>query len=63
MRRILFVRTYIASGNAVLDVAGRAADLERSVSDAIEARYGFRREVLGAEGARAGRSAGLRPVD
>lgn len=50
------VRTYIASGNAVLDAPGPAAGpeqtvpkqtiSERTISDAIQKRYGFRREVF-----------------
>ena len=40
------VRTYIASGNAVLDVPGDAAHFDRSVEAAITAKYGFVREVI-----------------
>ncbi len=43
------VRTYIASGNAVLDVPGgqdAVLAFDRSVSDAIERRYGYRRDVV-----------------
>ena len=40
------VRTYIASGNAVLDVPGDAARFDRAVEAAITERYGFVREVI-----------------
>ena len=40
------VRTYIASGNAVVDVPGDAAAFDRAVEDAVERDFGFRREVI-----------------
>jgi uncharacterized protein (DUF1697 family) len=40
------VRTYIASGNAVLDVPGNADAFDRAVERAIEERYGYVREVI-----------------
>lgn len=40
------VRTYIASGNAVLDVPGDPAAFDRAVEDAVERGYGFRRDVI-----------------
>ena len=40
------VRTYIASGNAVLDVPGNAAEFDRSVEKALTAKYGYTREVI-----------------
>ncbi len=40
------MRTYIASGNAVLDVPGDPAVFDRAVEDAVERRYGFRRDVV-----------------
>jgi uncharacterized protein (DUF1697 family) len=40
------VRTYIASGNAVLDVDGNSATFDRRVEKAITDRYGFVREVI-----------------
>lgn len=40
------VQTYVASGNAVGDFAGSAAELEKRVSAEIEARHGIRREVF-----------------
>ncbi|MGA8988437.1 DUF1697 domain-containing protein [Aeromicrobium sp.] len=39
------VATYIASGNLVADVPGRAADFDRALERAIEARFGWFREV------------------
>lgn len=40
------VRTYIASGNAVLDVPGKADDFDRKVERAVKDRYGYFREVI-----------------
>lgn len=40
------VRTYIASGNAVLDVPGDPAAFDRAVEDAVERAFGFRRDVI-----------------
>ncbi|MDH6180147.1 uncharacterized protein (DUF1697 family) [Microbacteriaceae bacterium SG_E_30_P1] len=40
------VRTYIASGNAVLDLGGEPDDFARSVERELESRYGYRREVM-----------------
>ena len=40
------VRTYIASGNAVVTIAGDAATFDRSVEAAVEAKYGYFREVM-----------------
>lgn len=40
------VRTYIASGNAVLDVPGDPAAFDRAVEDAVERDFGFRRDVI-----------------
>ena len=40
------VRTYIASGNAVLDVPGDPDAFDRAVERAIEERYGYFREVI-----------------
>lgn len=40
------VRTYIASGNAVLDVPGDPDAFDRAVEDAIERSFGFRRDVV-----------------
>jgi uncharacterized protein (DUF1697 family) len=40
------VRTYIASGNAVVDVPGDHDVFDRSVERAVEQRYGYRREVM-----------------
>lgn len=40
------VRTYIASGNAVLDVPGAAAAFDKKVEAALTARYGWTREVI-----------------
>jgi uncharacterized protein (DUF1697 family) len=40
------VRTYIASGNAVLDVPGDAAEFDRAVERALTAKYGYVREVI-----------------
>ena len=40
------VRTYIASGNAVLDVPGDAAAFDRAVEAALTDRYGYVREVI-----------------
>ncbi|MCB2177482.1 MAG: DUF1697 domain-containing protein [Actinomycetales bacterium] len=40
------VRTYIASGNAVLGVPDDPAAFDRAVEDAVERGYGFRRDVI-----------------
>lgn len=40
------VRTYIASGNAVLDVSGDADTFDRAVEKALTERYGYVREVI-----------------
>jgi len=40
------VRTYIASGNAVLDVPGDVAAFDRAVEKALTDRYGYVREVI-----------------
>ena len=40
------VRTYIASGNAVLDVASDPAAFDRAVEKALTERYGYFREVI-----------------
>ena len=40
------VVTYIASGNAVLDVPGDPGAFDRAVEAAIEGRYGWRRDVI-----------------
>jgi uncharacterized protein (DUF1697 family) len=40
------VRTYIASGNAVLDVPGDPVAFDRAVEDAVERAFGFRRDVV-----------------
>jgi len=40
------VRTYIASGNAVLELDGDAAAFEREVEAAVQKRYGYFREVM-----------------
>ena len=40
------VRTYIASGNAVLDVPGDPAAFDRAVESALRDRYGYVREVI-----------------
>ncbi len=40
------VRTYIASGNAVANIQGDAAAFDRAVETAVEAKYGFFREVM-----------------
>jgi uncharacterized protein (DUF1697 family) len=40
------VRTYIASGNAVLEVPGDAAAFDRAVEQALTERYGYVREVI-----------------
>jgi uncharacterized protein (DUF1697 family) len=40
------VRTYIASGNAVLDVPGDAVAFDRAVEQALTERYGYVREVI-----------------
>jgi uncharacterized protein (DUF1697 family) len=43
------VRTYVASGNAVLDVPGEPDEFDRAVEAAMEQRFGFRREVMSRE--------------
>ncbi len=40
------VRTYIASGNAVLDVPGDLTAFDRAVEKALTERYGYVREVI-----------------
>jgi uncharacterized protein (DUF1697 family) len=40
------VRTYIASGNAVLSLDGDPAGFDRAVEAEITARYGYAREVI-----------------
>lgn len=40
------VRTYIASGNAVLEVPSDAATFDRAVERALTERYGYVREVI-----------------
>jgi uncharacterized protein (DUF1697 family) len=40
------VSTYIASGNLIADVPGKAADFDRALEKAVEAKYGFFREVM-----------------
>lgn len=40
------VSTYIASGNLVADVPGRAAEFDRALEQAIEQRYGWFRDVI-----------------
>lgn len=40
------VRTYIASGNAVLELDGPVDAFERAVEVAVKERYGFFREVM-----------------
>ena len=40
------VSTYIQSGNAVLTSDLPAAELARQIEDAVEARFGFRRDAL-----------------
>ena len=40
------VRTYIASGNAVLEVPGDAAVFDRAVEKALTEQYGYVREVI-----------------
>lgn len=40
------VRTYIASGNAVLEFDGEPVAFERAVEAAVEQRYGYFREVM-----------------
>lgn len=39
-------RTYIASGNAIADVSGDPAEFDRAVEKAVEAKFGFFREVM-----------------
>lgn len=40
------VRTYIASGNAIIDLDGEPGAFDRSVEQAVQARYGYFREVM-----------------
>jgi uncharacterized protein (DUF1697 family) len=40
------VRTYIQSGNAVLDVPGKPDDFDRAVEQTVKDRYGYFREVI-----------------
>lgn len=40
------IETYIASGNLVCTVSGKAADFDRALESAIEQRYGYFREVI-----------------
>ncbi|NYF09904.1 uncharacterized protein (DUF1697 family) [Leifsonia sp. AK011] len=40
------VRTYIASGNAVLELDGEPEPFERAVEAAVQERYGYFREVM-----------------
>jgi uncharacterized protein (DUF1697 family) len=40
------VHTYIASGNAVLEVPGEVAAFDRAVEQALTGRYGYVREVI-----------------
>jgi uncharacterized protein (DUF1697 family) len=40
------VRTYIASGNAVLDVPGDGATFDQAVEKALTEKYGYVREVI-----------------
>ncbi|MGX5682640.1 DUF1697 domain-containing protein [Schumannella luteola] len=40
------VRTYIASGNAILDIDGDPDEFDRQVEKAITERFGYRREVM-----------------
>lgn len=40
------VRTYIASGNLIADVPGDGADFDRALEHAIEARFGWFRDVM-----------------
>jgi uncharacterized protein (DUF1697 family) len=40
------VRTYIQSGNAVVEISGDAADFDRAVEQALTDRYGYVREVI-----------------
>ena len=39
-------RSYIASGNVIADVPGDAAAFDRSLEQAVEAEFGFFREVI-----------------
>jgi uncharacterized protein (DUF1697 family) len=39
-------RTYIASGNAIADIDGEPAAFDRALEKAVEARFGFFREVI-----------------
>lgn len=40
------VSTYIASGNLIADVPGKAADFDRALEKALENRYGWFRDVM-----------------
>ena len=40
------VRTYIQSGNAVVELSGDAAVFDRAVERALTDRYGYEREVI-----------------
>ena len=40
------VSTYIASGNLIADVPGKAADFDRALEKAIEKEFGFFREAI-----------------
>lgn len=40
------IETYIASGNLVCTVAGKAADFDRALEAAIQDRFGYFREVI-----------------
>lgn len=40
------VSTYIASGNLIADVPGKAADFDRALQQALEKRYGWFRDVI-----------------
>jgi uncharacterized protein (DUF1697 family) len=40
------VSTFIASGNLLCDPPGRPADFDRALEQAIQARYGYFREVI-----------------
>jgi uncharacterized protein (DUF1697 family) len=40
------VSTFIASGNLIADVSGKAADFDRALEKIVEERYGFFRDVI-----------------
>jgi uncharacterized protein (DUF1697 family) len=40
------VSTYIASGNLIADVPGKAADFDRALERAVEQEFGFFRDVI-----------------